>query len=142
MIRKSPVGVDALVELMNQVTDYRNSLSSDDHDKDVNSDLWKILSALRGPDGGTDELKDKYTGPIRAWVSQEWNGNIGSTTNSDVLTLSEFLDLKSQLWNEQDNYSFHDMSSKAFEHYTGHIMQALDAIIRIERFKELKKARA
>ena len=135
-------GVEALNSLINQVVTYRSSITHSKYDKDVNFDLWSILSALRGPDGGSEGLKDKYTGPIRAWISQEWNNNIGSTTRSNVLTLSEFRDLRNMVWNEQDDSITNGMNEKAFDHYTGHIMQALDAIIRIERFKELKIEKA
>jgi len=143
MIGNSPVGVDALVNLMNKVTDYNNSRFHGDHDRDINFDLWKILSALRGPDGGSDELKDKYTGPIRAWVSQEWNKSVGSITDSKVLTLSEFQDLKDKIETEQlDGDGYKGMSGKAFNHYVAHVSQALDVIIKIECFKELKKEKA
>ncbi len=134
-------GIDALTNLIDQVKTCSDSLSpNEDQYNEANFDLWKILSALRGPDGGNEELKATYTGPIRAWISQEWNVNIGSTTKSKVFTVSEFQDLKAKLASEPlDSTGYRGMNPSAFNHYIGHIMQALEAIIRIEHFKELKK---
>ena len=136
-----PISVDALTNLIDKVVTYRSSPTNDRDDRDVDFDLWSILLALRGPDGGNGKLKDTYTGPIRAWVSKEWNKSVGSSTNSKVLTLSEFLDLNTQLVSEPlDSTGYSGMTPSAFNHYINHIRQALNLIIKVERFKEFKKA--
>ena len=131
-------GIDALTNLIDQVKTCSDIQSSNPyHYNDTNFDLWKILSALRGPDSGSEGLKDKYTGPIRAWISPEWTKSVGSTTQSDVFTLLRFQKLRTEVDNERNKPP--RMDSVAFDHYIGHIQQALDAIIKIERFKESKK---
>ena len=94
-------GADALETLIDRVMTYRNPQYINEFPVEISKDLWYILTALRGPDGGSDELKDKYTGPIRAWLSRDWSQYAGSNTPPNTLTLEELRDLRRQLSLEQ-----------------------------------------
>jgi len=128
------IGEDALLHLISEVYTNAESLRSHDHG------LWYIICALRGPDNNDNQLKIKYTGPIRAWVSQDWNNAIGSVTNSKVFTLQEFRNLRDELSNliNCGEYSYGLEDKVENNHYLCHIRLALDVIIAIETNKEKK----
>ena len=129
------VGEDALLNLINEVRSNTASIRSHDHD------LWYVVCVLRGPDSGDSVLKDKFTVPIRAWVSRDWNHAIGSTTSSKILSLSEFVDLREEATKKAQDLEMNPPLSAPKHpdhHYLDHIRLALNVIITIETNKEQK----
>ena len=132
------VGINALQRLIGRV--------SKGTEFDRPYELWNVLSALRGPDikGGqgchvhnmdqVDDFKDKYTGPIRAWISPEWNRRVSSTTTNNIPTLNELLQLRQDVINDRSN-----IDNDALNHYLSHIKNALDVMIKVEEIEKLDK---
>lgn len=81
-----------------------------------------VMSALRGPDSDNDEEKSHYTAPIRKWVypTREEYTTHGFVPRFDRVVYS-IKDLK-----EADNYPF--------GHYGSHIIRAVRAIERLEKW--------
>lgn len=102
----------------------------DNHSKQ-NRALWNILSALRGPDTGSHETKQKFTGPIRAWISPEWNTAAGSSTHANIPGI---LELRALLSSTRD-YAFGRTPNDCEHHYLMHICTALELMIDIEDAK-------
>ena len=126
------VGEDALLQLTNKLR--INSL----HPRELTTRLWYVVCALRGPDSGDELLKNHFTGPIRAWVSRDWNIAIGSTTSSKVLTLTELVALKEEATKIVADMEFQlklNDNKDPNHHYLGHICLALNVIIEFERNK-------
>ena len=130
------VGEDALRQLTNKLR--IDKIDS----REVTTRLWYVVCALRGPDSDDHELKVKYTGPIRAWVSQDWNLAIGSTTHSKVLTLMEFTILREEVIKRLEYADYDTLRSdkKVLDaHYLSHIRLALNVIINYERYRAHEK---
>ena len=128
------IGENALLQLTNRLR--INALNS----RELTTRLWYVVCALRGPDSNDNVLKSKFTGPIRAWVSKDWNLAIGSTTNSKVFSLLEFVALR-----EEVDKLINAMELKKLRyprqpspHYLEHVGLALNVIISFERHQEMK----
>jgi hypothetical protein len=89
--------------------------------------VWNILTALRGPDCGSEELKRKYTYLIRAWA----------TTDEHAVPLLY------RGWQKEDllasirkriEWLRTDTDALRSSHYGNHIRVAYNAILDIEKW--------
>ena len=74
--------------------------------------LWDVLSALRGPDSGTDTLKNSTTAVIRRHALGNSLGYVGATTNTD-----------------DDTYAANRANvGYRYDHFHSHVLNAFSAL--------------